>query len=151
MKVTATQSAHGREHSWTKESGKNAARSVLGTSRYSCVGKSGRSGAGTPSEQRKQPATNTNAGTTYHHHHRRHPFSSTGPMRTVLTYRCHVFISLLRLASILNRPQEDIGVKKQFQCDLSLAVESLRGVSLCATPMDKMLQVKVRKKKRRRR
>ncbi|CAN0531933.1 unnamed protein product, partial [Ectocarpus sp. 12 AP-2014] len=38
--------------------------------------------------------------------------------------------------------QEDIGVKRPFQCDLSSAVECLRGLGVCATPMDKMLQVK---------
>lgn len=41
-------------------------------------------------------------------------------------------------------PQEDIGVRTAFQCDLSLAVDSLRSLALCATPMDKMLQVKAR-------
>lgn len=40
--------------------------------------------------------------------------------------------------------QEDIGVKTAFQCDLSLAVDSLGSLALCATPMDKMLQVKAR-------
>ncbi|CAN0026052.1 unnamed protein product, partial [Ectocarpus sp. 4 AP-2014] len=39
--------------------------------------------------------------------------------------------------------QEDIGVKRPFQCDLSSAVECLRRLGVCATPMDKMLQVKV--------
>ncbi|CAM9711417.1 unnamed protein product, partial [Scytosiphon promiscuus] len=46
------------------------------------------------------------------------------------------------LRILRHHTQEDIGVKKQFQCDLSAPVESLRGMKLCATPMDKMLQVK---------
>eukprot|EP00752_Nemacystus_decipiens_P014841 g13213.t1 len=46
------------------------------------------------------------------------------------------------LRLLQHHTQEDIGVKASFQCDLSLAVNSLRSLALCATPMDKMLQVK---------
>lgn len=63
-----------------------------------------------------------------------------------LLHRLNLALLIPSLAAFISRadPKEDIGVKTSFQCDLTLAVDSLRSLALCATPMDKMLQVKAR-------
>lgn len=53
---------------------------------------------------------------------------------------CVDFFSIFLLAET----QEDMGVNRHFQCDLTQASAFLKdSVERCMTPMDKMLQVKV--------
>ena len=66
--------------------------------------------------------------------------------------RCQHILRIIELARcvidllmpFIPRTQEDIGVSSPFQCDLSDAVGCLAELSRCPTPMDKMLQIKVR-------